>query len=148
MFEYLMPLLFQRSYPNSLLDKATREAVAVQIAYGRKHHVPWGISESASGDLDAHKTYQYSAFGVPELGLKRGQVERIVVAPYAALLAVADRPRETVRNLKRLAALGMLSELRILRSHRLQSAAGPGGGAGVIVRDLHGPPSGDGIPVA
>ena len=52
MFEYLMPLLFQRSYGNSLLDKATREAVAIQIAYGRKHHVPWGISESASGDLD------------------------------------------------------------------------------------------------
>ena len=31
MFEYLMPLLFQHSYPHSLLDKAAREAVAIQI---------------------------------------------------------------------------------------------------------------------
>jgi cyclic beta-1,2-glucan synthetase len=51
MFEYLMPLLFQRSYRNSLLDKAVRQAVAIQIAYGRKRRVPWGISESAYGDL-------------------------------------------------------------------------------------------------
>ena len=110
MFEYLMPLLFQRSYANSLLDKAARDAVAVQIAYGRKHHVPWGISESAYGDLDAHKTYQYSAFGVPELGLKRGQVDKIVIAPYATLLSIALEPRETLRNLKRLSVLGMLND--------------------------------------
>jgi cyclic beta-1,2-glucan synthetase len=110
MFEYLMPLLFQRSYDNSLLDKAAREAVVVQIAYGKKCSVPWGISESAYADLDLNKTYQYKAFGVPNLGLKRGLEEQLVVAPYAALLAVTVAPVATVANLKRLAELGMLAE--------------------------------------
>ncbi|BDD87851.1 cyclic beta 1-2 glucan synthetase [Desulfofustis limnaeus] len=110
MFEYLMPLLFQRSYDNSLLDKAVREAVAVQIAYGRSHSVPWGISESAFADLDREKTYQYKAFGVPILGLKRGLEEKLVVAPYATLLALQVAPAEAVENLKRLASLGMLAE--------------------------------------
>lgn len=92
MFEYLMPLLLQRSYGLSLLDKAAKEAVAIQIAYGRKHRVPWGISESAFGDLDINKTYQYRAFGVPALGLKRGLEEKVVIAPYATLLAINIAP--------------------------------------------------------
>jgi cyclic beta-1,2-glucan synthetase len=107
MFEYLMPLLLQRSFAGSLLEKAARDAVAIQIAYGRKYRVPWGISESAYTDLDVNKTYQYKAFGVPELGLKRGQEEELVIAPYASLLAVSLAPRETVHNLKRLASLGL-----------------------------------------
>ena len=108
MFEYLMPLLFQNSYGNSLLDKAAREAVAIQIAYGRQRSVPWGISESAFADLDLGKTYQYKAFGVPALGLKRGLEEQLVVAPYATLLALNVAPNETVQNLKQLASLGLL----------------------------------------
>jgi len=110
MFEYLMPLIFQRSQENSLLDKAAREAVAIHIAYGRQRRVPWGISESAFGDLDLDKIYQYKAFGVPELGLKRGLEEEVVVAPYATLLALNLAPRETVKNLKRLAGLGLLND--------------------------------------
>ena len=110
MFEYLMPLLFQRSYPNSLLDKAARDAVAIQIAYGRGLRVPWGVSESAFADLDLEKTYQYRAFGVPALGLKRALEEKLVVAPYATLLALNLAPEETVANLKRLAGLGLLSD--------------------------------------
>ena len=110
MFEYLMPLLFQRSYANSLLDQAAREAVTVQIAHGRKLGVPWGISESAFADLDLEKTYQYHAFGVATLGLKRALDEKLVVAPYATLLALNLAPAETVRNLKRLTGLGMLGD--------------------------------------
>jgi len=110
MFEYLMPLLFQHSYGNSLLDKSVREAVTVQMAYGRTHRVPWGISEAAFADLDLNKTYQYKAFGVPSLGLKRGLEEQLVVAPYATLLALNLAPNETVENLKRLSGLGLLGE--------------------------------------
>ncbi len=110
MFEYLMPLLFQHSYGNSLLDKSAREAVAVQMAYGHAHRVPWGISESAFADLDQNKTYQYKAFGVPALGLKRGLEEQLVVAPYATLLALNLAPNETVENLKQLSRLGLLGE--------------------------------------
>jgi cyclic beta-1,2-glucan synthetase len=134
MFEYLMPLLFQRSYANSLLDKATRDAVAVQIAYGRTHHVPWGISESASGDLDAHRTYQYSAFGVPELGLKRGQAEKIVIAPYATLLAIALAPLETLRNLKRLSGLGLLNDFGYYEAMDFDHQPEREGDRGVIVQ--------------
>ncbi|MFQ6758395.1 MAG: glycosyl transferase [Deltaproteobacteria bacterium] len=110
MFEYLMPLLFQYTYGNSLLDKAAREAVQVQITYGRKRRVPWGISESAFGNMDLNKTYQYKAFGVPLLGLKRGLEEELVIAPYATLLALSLAPIETVRNLKQLAGLGLLGD--------------------------------------
>ncbi|MFH0784397.1 MAG: glucoamylase family protein [Pseudomonadota bacterium] len=110
MFEYLMPLLFQHSYPHSLLDKAARDAVAVQIAYGRAHDVPWGISESALADLDLNKTYQYKAFGVPALGLKRGMDEQPVIAPYATLLALNLAPDAVVANLKRLIDLDLLGD--------------------------------------
>ena len=110
MFEYLMPLLFQRTYTSSLLDKAAREAVAIQIGYGQKCNVPWGISESAFADLDREKTYQYKAFGVSLLGLKRGQEEQLVIAPYATMLALNISPEKSVKNLKKLATLGLLSE--------------------------------------
>jgi len=134
MFEYLMPLLFQRSYDNALLDKAAREAVAVQIAYGRKHHVPWGISECAFGDLDLEKTYQYQAFGVPELGLKRDLADKIVIAPYATLLAVALEPREAVQNLKLLAGLGLLDDYGYFESLDYSRQPRQEGPPGVTVR--------------
>ena len=110
MFEYLMPLLFQRTFPNSLLDKATREAVELQVAYGRRRRVPWGISESAYGELDLNKTYQYKAFGVPWLALKRGLEEELVVSPYATLLAIGLSPEAAIKNLKALNEYGLLND--------------------------------------
>jgi cellobiose phosphorylase len=108
MFEYLMPLLFTRSYPNSLLDQACHTAVACQIAYARQRGIPWGISESAFSALDAHQIYQYRSFGVPGLGLKRGLENDLVVAPYASALALAVDPTAAVRNLRRLSRLARL----------------------------------------
>ena len=134
MFEYLMPLIFQRAYANSLLDKATREAVSVQIAFGRTHNVPWGISESASGDLDINKTYQYNAFGVPALGLKRGLAEKIVIAPYATLLALNIAPREGLRNLKRLADMGLLGDYGFYEAIDFSQQPTREGQRGVIVQ--------------
>jgi len=134
MFEYLMPLVFQRSYGHSLLDKATREAVAIQVGYGRRRGVPWGISESAYGDLDSNKTYQYRAFGVPDLGLKRGLEEEVVVAPYATMLALRLAPREGVRNLKRLAKLGLLDDYGYYEAIDFSRQPGHEGERGVIVR--------------
>ncbi|MGA2975557.1 MAG: glucoamylase family protein [Spirochaetia bacterium] len=133
-FEYLMPLLLQRSYESSLLDKAAREAVAIHIAYGRKLRVPWGMSESGYSDLDTNKTYQYKAFGVPALGLKRGQGEELVVAPYASLLAVAIAPRKTVRNLKRLAILGLLNDYGYYEAMDFSRQPSRESERGVIVR--------------
>ena len=134
MFEYLMPLLFQRAYPNSLLDQATREATALQIAYGRRRRVPWGISESAYGDLDLNKTYQYKAFGVPWLGLKRGLDEDLVVAPYATLLAVGVEPHATVKNLERLTKRGMLDDYGYFEAIDFNRRPKADAAPGVIVR--------------
>ncbi|HTV01669.1 MAG TPA: glucoamylase family protein, partial [Luteitalea sp.] len=106
MFEYLMPALLLRSFPRTLLETTMRQAVVRQIAYARQRGVPWGISESAFDVVDRHGTYQYKAFGVPGLGLKRGLSDDLVVAPYATALALAIDPREALRNLTRLAQAG------------------------------------------
>ncbi|TLM69755.1 MAG: cyclic beta 1-2 glucan synthetase, partial [Actinobacteria bacterium] len=93
MFEYLMPLLVMRTWPETLLDETCRAVVRRQIEYGKQREVPWGISESAFNAKDADLTYQYQAFGVPGLGLKRGLSDDVVVAPYASMLALqVDRP--------------------------------------------------------
>jgi len=134
MFEYLMPVIFQHSYTNSLLDRATRHAVAEQIRYARKHRIPWGISESAHGDLDLNKTYQYKAFGVPTLGLKRILKNQRVVAPYASLLAVSIAPEDVVRNLRRLERLGMLQTYGFYESIDFSRRDQPSGERGVMIR--------------
>ncbi len=84
MFEYLMPPLVMRSFPFTVLDQTYRGAVRRQIAYGAERGVPWGVSESAYNLRDRHHTYQYRAFGVPDLALKRGLGRDLVIAPYAS----------------------------------------------------------------
>jgi cyclic beta-1,2-glucan synthetase len=106
MFEYLMPSLVMRDPSGSLLDQTAHRAVLRQIGYGRERRVPWGISESAYNLSDRSLTYQYGAFGVPGLGLKRGLGADLVVAPYATALALPYARRAAVRNLRRLAELG------------------------------------------
>jgi cyclic beta-1,2-glucan synthetase len=108
MFEYLMPLLVMPNYDNTLLDRTYRAVVRRQIEYGRQRGVPWGISESGHNTIDLHKNYQYRAFGVPGLGLKRGLAEDLVIAPYASALAFMVEPEAACRNLERLAADGQL----------------------------------------
>ncbi len=86
MFEYLMPLLVMPTYENTLLDQTCKAAVKRQIEYGRQRGVPWGMSESGYNMVDVRLNYQYRAFGVPGLGLKRGLAEDLVIAPYASAL--------------------------------------------------------------
>ncbi|MBA3386345.1 MAG: cyclic beta 1-2 glucan synthetase, partial [Chthoniobacterales bacterium] len=106
MFEYLMPLLVMPNYSNTLLDHACKAAVQQQIEYGNSRGVPWGISESGYTRTDAQRNYQYRAFGVPGLGLKRGLAEDLVIAPYASAMALMVAPREACENLQRLADEG------------------------------------------
>ena len=110
LFEYLMPLLLMRSYPNTLLDESCRMAVRAQIDYASSLGVPWGISESAYNLVDRHGVYQYKAFGIPGLGLKRGLGDEVVVAPYATALAVMVEPVASTANLRRLAEAGLEGE--------------------------------------
>jgi cyclic beta-1,2-glucan synthetase len=107
MFEYLMPLLVMRSYPDTLLDRTCTMVVREQIRYGHSRGVPWGVSESGYAAVDAHDNYQYKAFGVPGLGLKRGLADDLVVSPYATALAALVEPAAAARNLRRLAAEGL-----------------------------------------
>lgn len=106
MFEYLMPALFLRSDPATLLGESERSSVARQRRYAAGHNVPWGISESGFASLGADGSWRYRAFGVPELGLRRGLAEDLVIAPYASALALAMEPMEAVQNLRRLSADG------------------------------------------
>ncbi|MDZ7601592.1 MAG: glucoamylase family protein, partial [Hoeflea sp.] len=106
MFEYLMPSLVMRAPEGSVLAETNRRIVDRQRSYGATLDIPWGISESSYNARDLEMTYQYSNFGVPGLGLKRGLSENRVVAPYATGLAAMVAPVEALRNYKRLSTLG------------------------------------------
>ncbi|HWH53196.1 MAG TPA: glucoamylase family protein [Gemmatimonadaceae bacterium] len=108
MFEYLMPLLVMPARPFSLLDQTCHSAVRRQIAYGETRGVPWGVSESAYNLRDRHDTYQYRAFGVPDLALKRGLASDLVIAPYATALALAVDAHEALHNMNKLEGRGAL----------------------------------------
>ncbi len=106
MFEYLMPILVMPSYENTLLSQTDKAAVQRQIEYGQQRGVPWGISESCYNMVDAALNYQYRAFGVPGLGLKRGLGDDLVIAPYATAMALMVEPEKAFENLKTMAAEG------------------------------------------
>jgi cyclic beta-1,2-glucan synthetase len=106
MFEYLMPSLVLREPNASMIGQSNRLAIRKQMSYARENKIPWGISESAFNARDFERTYQYSSFGVPALGLKRGLEKNLVVAPYATALAAIFEPAKAARNYRRLAKLG------------------------------------------
>src|SRR5881409_909797 len=136
MFEYLMPLLFTQTHENSLLDRACHDAVHCQIAYAQQSSVPWGISESAFSALDRHNVYQYRAFGVPALALRRGQEQEVVVAPYAAALALGVQPAVAMKNLRRLATLGnptLLGDYGYYEAIDYSRRTEAGGAAGIMI---------------
>jgi cellobiose phosphorylase len=108
MFEYLMPLLVMRSFPLTLLDQTNTGAVRRHIEYGEERDVPWGVSESAYNLRDRHMTYQYRAFGVPDLALKRGLAHDLIVAPYASALALMVDTVPALDNLSVLERAGAL----------------------------------------
>ena len=102
MFEYLMPLLVTKDYPGTILSETYRSVVKAQKIYGKKRGVPWGVSESGYSGVDFEKTYQYHAFGVPGLGLKRGLSEDLVISPYSTFLALPVDPAGSLENARKL----------------------------------------------
>ncbi len=108
MFEYLMPLLVMRSFPFTLLDQTYSSAVRRQMDHGVRHGTPWGVSESAYNLRDRDLTYQYRAFGVPDLALKRGLGRDHVVSPYSSALAIMVDSHRSLDNLQRLESMGAL----------------------------------------
>jgi cyclic beta-1,2-glucan synthetase len=136
MFEYLMPLLVMPTYENTLLDRTYKTAVQGQIAYGRKRGVPWGMSESGYNAIDVRLNYQYRAFGVPGLGLKRGLADDLVIAPYASALALMVAPEEACLNLQRLVAEGLEGKYGFYEAIDYTPSRLPRGQSSVVVRSF------------
>lgn len=136
MFEYLMPLLVMPGYPGSLLDQTCQSVVSRQIAYGHQCALPWGISESGYYTTDSNLNYQYHAFGVPGLGLKRGLGEDRVIAPYATALALMINPEAACTNLQRLANAAMLGRYGFYEAIDYTPSRLPRGQNSVIVQSF------------
>ncbi len=133
-FEYLMPVLFTRMFANSLLENACNDAIHRQIDYGDHLKVPWGISESAYSALDANQTYQYQAFGVPQLALKPGlEEEGLVISPYSTMLALPIQPAAALENLKHLEEFGLLGPMGLYEAIDFTRAAERHGQRGVVI---------------
>jgi cyclic beta-1,2-glucan synthetase len=134
MFEYLMPDLVMRSPEGGLLDDTCRHVVHRQINYGRENSRPWGISESAYNKRDLNLTYQYSNFGVPGLGLKRGLASDLVVAPYASILAALYEPAASAENLLKLRSKGAFGEFGFYEALDFTPIRVPEGRSYVVVK--------------
>nr|WP_243452613.1 glucoamylase family protein [Polymorphobacter multimanifer] len=134
MFEYLMPSLLMRAPDGSLLETSNRHVIERQREYAREAGVPWGISESAYNARDREMTYQYSNFGVPGLGLKRGLSENLVIAPYATGLAVMVDAEAALANLAAIEAIGGRGEYGFYEAIDFTPARVPSGAHGAIVR--------------
>lgn len=109
-FEYLMPNINIPKYPGSLLDESCKFMIMSQKEYAKKLGTTWGISESAFNLKDLNNHYQYKAFGIPWLGLKRGLADEMVISSYGSILAINEQPKEVVENLKVLEKQGMYSK--------------------------------------
>ncbi len=142
-----MPLLVMPTYENTLLDQTCKVAVERQIEYGKKRGVPWGISESGYNAIDIHLNYQYRAFGVPGLGLKRGLAEDLVIAPYASALALMVAPEEACSNLEQLTAAGFEGKYGFYEAIDYTPSRLPRGTIERRGSVLHGPSPGHELPL-
>lgn len=136
MFEYFMPLLVMRNFKNSLLDATYSFVVKAQKKYGQKRKIPWGVSESAYFAFDPALNYQYKAFGVPELGFKRGLGNELVVAPYATVLALTIDPKGAVNNIASLKSSGLDGEYGFYESIDYTPARAAFNGQGLIIKNF------------
>ncbi|HVN92138.1 MAG TPA: glucoamylase family protein [Terracidiphilus sp.] len=106
MFEYLMPALWMRSYPGTLIARTQDAVVSVQRAFGRANRIPWGISESASSKKNDRGDYHYFAYGLPSIALWPEANAGPVISPYSTFLALPVDPDEALHNLRRMEAEG------------------------------------------
>ena len=115
-FEYLMPNINMKSYEGSLIDESCKFLIMSQIKYSQMLKIPWGISESAFNLKDLNSNYQYKAFGIPWLGLKRGLGDEIVVSSYGTVLALYNYPKTVIKNLKELEKEGIRGKYGLYES--------------------------------
>ncbi len=109
MFEYLMPSIWMRAYPETMLERTRAAAVRAQQLYAKENGIPWGISESGYAIIEENGNYSYRAFGVPHLAINQEEEPRLVVAPYATMLALDVDPAAAIKNLRWMAKKGWLA---------------------------------------
>jgi len=136
MFEYLMPQLVMPTYENTLIEQTSKGLIKRQMAFAGSQNVPWGISESGYNAVDASLNYQYKAFGVPGLGLKRGLGEDLVIAPYATMLALMIRPSAATNNLQVMAEKGYTGEFGFYEAIDYTKSRLPRGADQAIIRSF------------
>jgi cellobiose phosphorylase len=136
MFEYLMPLLVMPNYPDTLLAQTYCSVIDAQIDYGKQRNVPWGISESGYNTVDASLNYQYRAFGVPGLGLKRGLADDLVIAPYACMMGLMVQPEASCANLQKMAALGFMGRYGFYEAIDYTASRLPRGQSHAVIRSF------------
>jgi len=106
MFEYMMPALWMRTFPNTLISRSLESAVRIQRDHVK--NIPWGISESGFAKMDPQGRYGYQAWGIPALALKYGAEDGPVISPYSSFLALAFLRKEAVANLRRMADMNWI----------------------------------------
>ncbi len=106
MFEYMMPSLWMRTFPNTLISRSLESSVRIQRDHVR--NIPWGISESGFAKMDPLGRYAYQAWGIPALALKYGAEDGPVISPYSSFLALSVLRKEAVANLRRMADLNWI----------------------------------------
>lgn len=124
-FEYLMPMLWMRHYPETLLAssmKSVVEAQRRQSKWGR----PWGISEAAYGKKHASGEHEYGACGIPEIALKSDAFYGPVISPYSTFLALQVDPEHAYDNLRRMQKLGWMGSRGFYESADYSAGRLPG----------------------
>ncbi len=109
MFEYLMPMLYMKSYKGTLLYNTYKGCVSSQINYGKHKNVPFGISESCFYEMDSNLNYQYKAFGDPNLSIQK-DYDNLIISPYSSIMSLCVDFKNSIKNLYRLTKMGVLGK--------------------------------------
>jgi len=108
MFEYLMPLLWMKTYPNTILDQTTQGVVRSQQKFAALKAIPWGISEASCSKINGSGHYHYEAFGIPGLAVSRDLSRDLVVSPYSTFLSLLVDSESALENIRKMKDLGWL----------------------------------------
>lgn len=106
MFEYMMPALWLRTYPDTLISRTLESVVHIQRDHVR--NMPWGISESGYAKQDDQGRYAYQAWGIPGLALKYGAEDGPVISPYSTFLALPLLRKDAIANLRLMSGMGWM----------------------------------------
>jgi hypothetical protein len=116
MFEYLMPALWLRHFPNTLVENSLQGVIDCQRTFSASYGIPWGISEGACPPKLAGAVYDYHAFGLPQLALSADASRRIIITPYAGALALNVDLPAALQNLRDMADRGWVGNFGFYES--------------------------------